>query len=431
MFTIVGADGREYGPVAAEQLRQWMAESRVTLDMRAKRAGTEEWRTLRDFPEFAAPQTAAATGESPAPPAEGDAPAAALSAAGTTPAEHITFTGQWQEYFKIWIVNVLLTLVTFGIYAAWAKVRKRRYFCANTAVFGHTFEYLADPMKILYGNLIIIGCFGVFMLAGVFSPLVQIPLLLAFAVAVPWFIVRALMFNARNTAWRGLRFNFTGTYGESAKVYLLWPLLIGITLGLIFPLIAKKQKEFLVNRSTYGTSPFSFSAETSAFYKIYGVGLLFFLPIIIGYFAFIGMIGFNAAQGGIQPGQPLPPAAAGMFGLFMLVGLPLAFVGVFYIRARIFNYVWSNTSLAGNIWAASMRTRDLLLLQLVNSLVTLVTFGLMHPWVAVRMARYQLSCLEITPAGNIDTFVAAAQPPIGALGEAASDFFDFDFGFGV
>jgi len=38
-----------------------------------------------------------------------------------------TFTGRGSEYFRIWVVNVLLTLVTFGVYSAWAKVRKARY----------------------------------------------------------------------------------------------------------------------------------------------------------------------------------------------------------------------------------------------------------------------------------------------------------------
>ena len=36
------------------------------------------------------------------------------------------FTGIGWEYFRIWVVNMLLTLLTLGIYSAWAKVRKAR-----------------------------------------------------------------------------------------------------------------------------------------------------------------------------------------------------------------------------------------------------------------------------------------------------------------
>lgn len=410
MFTIIGGDGKAYGPVSMDQIRRWIAENRVTLDTQAKALGSEQWQPLRNFPEFIGGAAGAA------PPALGGAEGAAASAS-TPPPERIEFTGEWQEYFKIWIVNVLLTIVTLGIYAAWAKVRKRRYFCANTRVFGHTFEYLADPVKILYGNLIVGVLFALLSFSQVISMGLYVCLALLFAIAVPWFIARALAFNARNTAWRGLRFNFTGTYGGAAAAFLGWPLLVPFTAGLIFPFVAQKQKNFIVNHHAYGTSPFSFTAEAGAFYKIYGIAMLFFAPAAVCYFAAFAAMAVES----------------GMLVMFLLIPIAIALVvaGSFYLQSRLFNLIWNNTSLAGNRFTATMRARDLCLVHLVNSLVTLVTFGLMHPWAAVRLTKYQLGCLEIAPAGNIDAFVAAAQPPVNALGEAASDFFDFDLGFGV
>lgn len=55
MFTIIGGDGNEYGPASADKLRAWIAAGRANLDTRAKVLGTDEWRRLGDFPEFAAP----------------------------------------------------------------------------------------------------------------------------------------------------------------------------------------------------------------------------------------------------------------------------------------------------------------------------------------------------------------------------------------
>jgi uncharacterized RDD family membrane protein YckC len=55
MFTIIGGDGREYGPATVEQIRGWMAAGRANLDTKAKAAGSDEWRRLGDFPEFMAP----------------------------------------------------------------------------------------------------------------------------------------------------------------------------------------------------------------------------------------------------------------------------------------------------------------------------------------------------------------------------------------
>lgn len=65
-----------------------------------------------------------------------------------------SFTGNARDYFGIWIVNTLLKIVTLGIYTAWAKVRKRRYFYGNTLLNDTVFEYLADPMALFKGWLL-------------------------------------------------------------------------------------------------------------------------------------------------------------------------------------------------------------------------------------------------------------------------------------
>ncbi len=82
-------------------------------------------------------------------------------AEGQSPAnqEHSTeleleFRGTAREYFRIWIVNLCLTLLTFGIFSAWAKVRKKRYSYSHTTIGGTPFQYLGQPIPILKGRLI-------------------------------------------------------------------------------------------------------------------------------------------------------------------------------------------------------------------------------------------------------------------------------------
>lgn len=53
MFTIIGGDGKEYGPATVDQLRVWIASGRANLDTKAKAVGSEEWRRLGDYAEFA------------------------------------------------------------------------------------------------------------------------------------------------------------------------------------------------------------------------------------------------------------------------------------------------------------------------------------------------------------------------------------------
>src|SRR6478609_4191452 len=69
--------------------------------------------------------------------------------------ERAEFRGNAGEYFGIWIVNILLTIVTFGIYSAWAKVRRMRYFRGNTYLDGHSFDYHARGKQIFLGRLIV------------------------------------------------------------------------------------------------------------------------------------------------------------------------------------------------------------------------------------------------------------------------------------
>ena len=59
------------------------------------------------------------------------------------------FRGDGMEYFKIWIVNILLTIITLGIYSAWATVRNNRYFYSNLYLDNDNFRYLAEPLAIL------------------------------------------------------------------------------------------------------------------------------------------------------------------------------------------------------------------------------------------------------------------------------------------
>jgi hypothetical protein len=52
-YQIIGADGRQYGPISGEQLRQWIAEGRANAQTYAYAEGATEWKPLGTLPEFA------------------------------------------------------------------------------------------------------------------------------------------------------------------------------------------------------------------------------------------------------------------------------------------------------------------------------------------------------------------------------------------
>lgn len=79
MFTILGADGKEYGPVTAGKMHEWIAGGRANLQSKARRSGETEWKTLGDFPEFG--EFGANSGGGTTPPPVPTAPAPVFAAA--------------------------------------------------------------------------------------------------------------------------------------------------------------------------------------------------------------------------------------------------------------------------------------------------------------------------------------------------------------
>ena len=427
------------GPVAPVEFDQLVRSGVVTRETLVWREGMPDWQPWGTI----CAENGSSSSVSPppmvmAPPPPPIDPAQprdyTQSPFGERPME-LKFTGSGGEYFRVWIVNIVLTIVTFGLYAAWAKVRTKRYFYAHTSLAGHAFEYLADPKRILIGNLIVGAFFIAYNASAAFSPLLLLPLYAVIAVAAPWLIVKSILFNARNSAWRGLRFGFTGRYGDAFITYILLPMLVPFTLGLIWPYVAKRRREWATQNHRFGTTPFLFTGQTGDFYQIYLKGVLFFIPLVVAYGVMIAsVVRMGLASHGHGESGPSPEAMAatmGTAGFLFLGGFVCAYVGAMYLRARLFTYCWHNTQLGPHTFAASMRARDLIGLQLVNMLVTAITFGLAWPWAAVRTARFQLSCIQVVRGGDLDAFVGESQPAPGAIGEAAADFLDFDIGFGV
>jgi len=164
------------------------------------------------------------------------------------------FRGDGMEYFKIWIVNILLTIVTLGIYSAWAKVRNNRYFYSNLYLDDANFRYLANPITILKGRIIAIIALVAYYVASIFAPLIAVIIAIVLLFAIPYFINQSVAFTNRMSAYKNIQFRFKGSYGEAFMVIYIWPLLGVLTLGILYPLAILKANEYFVRNSAYGTT---------------------------------------------------------------------------------------------------------------------------------------------------------------------------------
>jgi uncharacterized membrane protein YjgN (DUF898 family) len=133
----------------------------------------------------------------------------------------LQFSGSGAEYFRIWVVNVCLSIVTLGIYSAWAKVRRNQYFYRHTTLAGAGFDYHGDPKTILKGRIFAFLMFACYSLVGQFNQAAALVILAAIMALMPWLLVRSLRFRLHNTSYRGLR--FTGKPGRHMSIFFFGP----------------------------------------------------------------------------------------------------------------------------------------------------------------------------------------------------------------
>ena len=379
----------------------------------------------------------------------------------------VVFNGRAGEYFGIWTVNIVLMLLTLGIYSAWAKVRTRQYFYASTRVGGAAFDYLARPTRILIGRLIAVAVLVAYTLVSELLPVTQPWLLMALLTLLPWVIVRSLAFNARNSAHRGLRFNFHGGYWRALLGYLLLPLLGLLTAGLLLPVGAWYRAHFLVGHTSFGATRFALHQPLTAFYRVYGRALLLalalFVPVLVALVLWYGgglvddirlvprymeqsgheaagETGSDDSQSAAPEGDaPLEPplseqemeGAEKLLLAFLTLIYPLlALVAVvwIYIRTALTNLTWNGARLGPIAFHMRLRFGRMLWLKTSNLLAIVLSFGLAIPWARIRMARYVTGCLQVLGLEHDYSLLGAARERGNVLGEELGEAFDLDLG---
>jgi uncharacterized membrane protein YjgN (DUF898 family) len=336
------------------------------------------------------------------------------------------FSGETGEYFRIWIVNMALTIVTLGIYSAWATVRKKRYFYTHTTLAGGNFDYHANPKAILIGRAIAVLMLLAYYVSSYLHQLAPFAVILLVLALVPWFVVRSRRFQSRVTSYRGVRFNFTGGYAEAFKTYYLAALISVLSLGLATARANHMRARFIVSNSAYGQTNFGFGASLNTYYSYFwrSVGLTFLVGI--GYaFATAGIAStLDAPAPGQQPGVI---HLALLYAQLVLLMAGYAAVGVYY-QVRIRNHLFNTTTLGKSELVSSLEVSTMLGLYLTNLLAIVFSFGLAIPWAQIRMARYRADSTTASLADNWQTFVAAQSDAGTAIGDELGEAFDVDVG---
>lgn len=361
--------------------------------------------------------------------------------------EQFIFRGNAREYFGIWIVNVLLTILTLGIYSAWAKVRRQRYFYGNTYLAGSSFEYHARPMQILIGRVIVLVLLVGYNLALQFFPLVGAGIALLFFFAIPWFIMRGLRFSARVTSYRNVRFDFTGGYWGAFLAYIVGGMIIYMSAGILAPLASQWMWKYNLGNLRFGDRPVVCDPRVDKIYTQWwlpallfvGVGVLFALlmgfGIFYAYYTNPDWFGFDIPLEEPTDDAPADPGLSPYLIILMVYGALIPFALLYVVCSLLYsagvrNVVFNETVLDGRHSLASQVNRwRYTWISISNVVATIFTLGLARPWAAVRYARYVAGVTGLYATTDLDEFVGSLKDEGGAVGSEYMDVEGFDVGF--
>ncbi|PHQ90003.1 MAG: hypothetical protein COB42_05810 [Sulfurimonas sp.] len=397
----------------------------------------------------------------------------------------LSFSGSASEYFKIWIVNIVLTIITLGVYYPWAKVRNKRYFYANTSLEDRNFEYHATGRQLLVGYLIAMVFLILYIVLQKISPVASLGVIVVFLLALPWIILRSMVFNMKMTSFSNVHFEFIGSVGSSYITYLATPIVMYISMGLIYGFIAylsslefayssfinsifllsafaftlyafafikKVSTTFILNNTKYGNSQFEVDVNTKNFMlislKTTAIAIFLFMMsfILVGTFGYLifgleyfanllSSIQYPGALNSEESSANNEGLAASIIQIVGLIYIVILFASIFIMAYKISkerSYIFENTILDEKVkFASTLEALPFGWLLFSNLILIIITLGFATPWAKVRAARYIMTNTLIEAKDGLDVFITQKTEEESSLGEQIGDAFDVDVGIGI
>ncbi len=332
------------------------------------------------------------------------------------------FSGNGREYFGIWIVNLMLTILTFGIYSAWAKVRRTQYFHAHTWLDQANFNYLGQPGAILRGRVVALVLLGGYTLAKELAPTILVVVVVALGIILPWLLRRSLLFRARHTLHRGLRFTFSGTTLRAYWVFLVWGIASFVSGLVLAPAAMQRVRHYQFNHLAFGDQAFAFTARVRQYYGIWFRSGLIWLGAVIALFFIFGVtLGFSSGLASIlKDGQSALVTVATFLGAFWLTRA--------HYVAHLQNLIWNHTTLGGQRFISNAQVWPLFWIPHKNGVFTVATLGFYRPFAVINVTRYRLSRISFVATQPLDDIQARSGENASAVGEETADLFGVEFG---
>jgi len=305
--------------------------------------------------------------------------------------ERLCHKGQGTELFTIFIVNLLLKILTLGIYHFWAKTRVRRYLWSQTEVDGERLEYHGRGLELCYGFVLALVMMVSLILATVLvgtalssidpklAPLATILLYLTMVVLMGMGMYGAHRYLMSRTALRGVRFGQSGSPVKYGFMLLGYGVLNLLTLFLFLPVARERMRSYQMNNCWYGDEQFVYDGQARELFGKYLICWLLMIPTLS-----LSWLWFRAAE---------------------------------------LRHTAEHTRLRGVQFSSDITGGKLFWLHFSNFLILVFTLGLGFPWVILRSVKLSVTHLQLH--GELDYHrITQTQQVRPATGDGLVEVFD-------
>lgn len=338
------------------------------------------------------------------------------------------FEGTWRQFAPIAFTNLLLTIVTLGIYRFWATTRERRYLWSHSRFIGARLEWTGSGLELLIGFALVVVLLGLqlILIQGVAQGLMMrgeiaaagLTLLVAYTALLYLYGLaryRTLRYRLSRTYWHGIR-GGSDDKGWGYALTAFWKTAIGaFVLGVFIPWSMTSLWNDRWGRLCFGSHRFEADANWR---PIIGRFLLFYLLPIVGCVGGMTMV-VGAASGADAPS----PAAFGMFVLGAFAAyLAMGVIAIVYYAAFLREAIGA-LRLNAIGFAFTARTLDWIKLLLGHVGLVIVTLGIGLIFIGYRNWAFFIRHLEA--AGEVDlATLTQSTTEVPRQGEGLLDAFD-------
>jgi uncharacterized membrane protein YjgN (DUF898 family) len=388
----------------------------------------------------------------------------AAPAAPAIESYRLKFTGDGGTYFGVWLVNLLLMVVTLGLFTPFARRRKIKYFYAHTSVAGSPLEFTGGLKRMFIGYLLVFGLYLAYTIASQTDQRVTAGALgLGWVLLTPWLWASAQRFRLASTRWRGVRGQFEARWREAYAAS--WPLLAIVLLGAaigfaaalsgahgagpavilaaagatfigLLALVIRLEFNYThlhLTRSAFGSQAARWKGSFGDFVKVSAAAFGVYIAIAAVLFALIGLAvylggGVAVIGAGLRAKRDAVILLAAAIGVASIFAVYFAAApAMAYREARKFVLVWNNAGL-GNVarFRCELRPWRFVGLRVKNMLLTLVTLGFWRPFAMTSEYQMKLESVTLHVKGGLDQLLGRLAQQQGAFGDAVADAVGFD-----